>query len=73
MEFDIFNSKCRPVKCVENELCSMSVNHENAGMLTVGQIYNVTDVEVHSWHTLISLKEFPGYQFNSVQFEEVEE
>ena len=45
----------------------------NASLLTVGEKYTVIDVEVHSWHTLVTLLEFPNEQFNSVLFEEVGE
>jgi len=70
---DIHNDWSRPVICVENDLPGMSACSENAKMLTVGKIYTVIDVEVDSWYTLVRLKEFPGYQFNSVQFEELDD
>jgi len=40
-------------------------------LLKENEIYTVSDVEVHSWHTNIILDEFPDKQFNSVCFEEV--
>lgn len=39
--------------------------------LDVGEILEVTDTEVHSWHTKIILKGQEGLKFNSVCFEEV--
>jgi len=47
-----------------------NTNPEN--VLVVGQTYIVTDVEVHGWHTKLSLRNEPG-QFNSVSFEKVNE
>jgi hypothetical protein len=39
------------------------------GILTMGSIYMITDVEVHAWHTTIELDGISG-TFNSVCFEE---
>lgn len=39
--------------------------------LDVGEILEVVDTEVHSWHTKIMLKGQEGLKFNSVCFEEV--
>lgn len=39
--------------------------------IAVGSSYTVTDVEVHSWHTKLTLDGVPG-QFNSCLFEEPE-
>lgn len=36
--------------------------------LSIGKHYEVSDVEIHTWHTKISLKGFEG-KFNSVSFE----
>jgi len=36
--------------------------------LEVGFVYTVSEVETHTWHTKIYLKEFPGKKFNSVCF-----
>jgi len=57
--------------------------YENAGTnwdienvkkyLTLGDIYTVAFTEVHSWHTKVFLKEFPGIDFNSVQFAPLKE
>lgn len=40
--------------------------------LTEGAEYTVTDKEVHSWHTVLTLSEFPDRKFNSVCFTEAE-
>ena len=39
-------------------------------MLTVGDYYTLTKLDVHGWHTRVRLSEFPGVWFNSVLFEE---
>lgn len=69
---DIFNNAERQVVCVENAIESTFPGFEHNALLTVGQKYTVIDVEVHSWHTLVTLREFPDKQFNSVLFEEIE-
>lgn len=69
---DIFNNVKRQVVCVDNNVQSTFPGFENEGMLTVGEKYTAIDVEVHSWHTLVTLREFPGKQFNSVLFDEIE-
>ena len=69
---DIMNPRERQVVCVENRIQSAFPGFESESLLTVGEKYTVIDVEVHSWHTLVTLKEFPNNQFNSVLFEEVE-
>ena len=37
--------------------------------LVMGGIYTVQEWDVHSWHTKVTLKEFPDLRFNSVHFE----
>ena len=37
--------------------------------LTVGEMYTVQITEVHSSHSHVILKEFPGIKFNTVMFE----
>lgn len=70
---DIFNSNERQVVCVANDVQSTFPGFEDNTLLTVGKKYTVIDVEVHSWHTLVTLREFPNKRFNSVLFEEAEE
>lgn len=42
-----------------------------AKFLVVGEVYTVEKTEIHSWHTYVYLKEFPGEFFNSVLFSDV--
>lgn len=69
---DIFNNTERQVVCIDNDVQSTFPGFENESLLTVGEKYTVIDVEVHSWHTLVTLREFPDKQFNSVLFEEID-
>lgn len=48
-------------------------HHKSMGELHLkaDAVYTVASTEVHSWHTLVTLEEVPGIQFNSVLFEEV--
>ena len=41
--------------------------------LKVGNIYTLNDEEVHSWHTIVELKELPGHWFNDAHFEYIGE
>jgi hypothetical protein len=41
--------------------------------LKMNNVYFVEEVEVHSWHTKVTLNEVPNYQFNSTHFELVGE
>ena len=68
--FDIYNSKPRKVVCIDNVDNGFGDGDDPACM-EVGAIYTVVGVEIHSWHTLVKLDEFPGMQFNSVMFDEV--
>lgn len=47
-------------------------NDDPSDLLTIGKVYDVQKVEVHSWHTKYYLKEFPNKKFNSVSFEVIE-
>lgn len=38
------------------------------GNLEIGKRYEVAEIEVHSSHTKVHLKDFPGKTFNSVVF-----
>lgn len=44
-------------------------NDDPRGVLEPGVAYEVDKQEVHSWHTKIYLKGFPGKKFNSVHFD----
>lgn len=68
MDFDIFNSSERIIKCVgKYDTSPYSCDYE---FLEVGKEYTVVGVDRYSWHTMITLKEFPGKRFNSVLFAE---
>lgn len=73
MELDIFNDKKRKVLCVRNDKDAMMVGSHNHHLLEIGKEYTVEDIEVHAWHTLVFLKEFPGKSFNSVIFRELKQ
>lgn len=68
---DIFNSRERKIVCIDNTDCDYMIRGINNHLLEVGKLYTVIDVDVYDWYTLITLKEFPDEQFNSVIFEEV--
>lgn len=70
---DIFNNTKRKVVCVSNHDDGWWACKLNAHLLTVGEIYTLACIDVHSWHSEVYLKEIPGKTFNSVLFEEVEE
>lgn len=71
-QFDIYNHRPRKILCIANDdRGGMCVNGKNATMLEVGKQYSLLDVEIHSWYTLIRLKEYPTIQFNSVYFAEI--
>ena len=46
-------------------------NDDPRGILEIGEVYEVIDVDVHTYHTKIYLKNFPNLAFNSVHFNEV--
>lgn len=68
---DIFNSSVRKVVCIRNNDSNFFHLNGDSSLLVVGNEYTVVDVDVHSWHTRVELKEFPFKWFNSVLFEEV--
>ena len=59
------------VRVVEkgNEL--VASYYPNVEKLEMDAIYTISYTNVHSWHTDVYLKEFPGVHFNSVCFEDV--
>lgn len=72
MEFNIFNSSERQIVCKNNNDNTWSFDDKASQYLEVGKIYTVIDVEVHSWHTRLTLKEIANRQFHSSHFEEIE-
>lgn len=69
---NIWNSKPREVLCIRNDTDPMMQVCENHHLLEIGKTYTIQYVEVHCWHTVVYLYEFPGKQFNSVMFEELD-
>ena len=68
---DITDYSEREVICVSNKDDEFFGCDCNSPLLEVGKIYTVIDVDVHSCHVEIRLKEFPNTVFNSVCFEEM--
>lgn len=69
---DINNRSEREVVCIENKDNNFFSCDSNSPLLEIGKTYNVVNVDVHSYHAQIELKEFPNIVFNSVCFEEKE-
>lgn len=68
---DIFNNETRKIVCINNDDSNAWGFSGTGHLLTVGIEYTLIDIEVHGWHTVIELEEFPNIQFNSVLFEEI--
>jgi hypothetical protein len=43
-------------------------NDDPRGLLEFGEVYEVLDVKMHSFHTKITLKKFPALKFNDASF-----
>lgn len=69
---NIFDNSIRKIICIRNDNDTWGCSG-NGSLLTVGKQYTLVDTNVHGWYTEIELAEFPGKQFNSVLFEEVDE
>ncbi|MEG1564200.1 MAG: hypothetical protein RR365_10810 [Bacteroides sp.] len=69
--FDIRDSEERIVVCVNNEDHKWGFDDYASRHLEVGKLYTVDRVDVHDWHTRVSVKEIPNMWFNSVAFEEL--
>lgn len=67
---EIFNNRPRKIVCIDN-------SHNTFGddnvvhLLKIGMKYTLMYVDVYSFYSLITLREFPNLQFNSVLFEEI--
>lgn len=70
-ELDIDNHEPRKIKCIRNDKNSGWWG-DDKGELTVGEIYELTDIQVNNSYTLIWIKG-TNTPFNSVLFAEVEE
>lgn len=69
---NIYNTKPRKIKCIRNDDKAWGGGGENHHLLEIGKEYTLEDVEIHSLHTIVYIKEFPNLEFNSVVFEELE-
>ena len=70
---DIYNTKPRKIKCISNDKDVFGEGGENHHLLEIGKEYTLEDIEIHSWHTIVYIKELPNIEFNSVAFEEIDE
>lgn len=52
-----------------DEQVSWGGNDDPRPLLEEGRSYEVADLEMHSWHTKITLVDFPDKKFNSVSFD----
>lgn len=70
---DIFNKNLpRKVRCISTDTSyGMMVNSQYNSELELNKIYTVTQIDVDSWFTLVSLEGFK-HRFNSVVFEELQ-
>ena len=67
--FETNNPSTRQVVCISTQ--KMVWGGENGERLTLNRVYNVTAVNQTHSSTMIYLKEFPGVDFNSVLFGEI--
>ena len=63
--------RVRFLGCSDGQV-SWAGHDDPKGILVIGNIYDVSKWEVHSWHTRVFLEGIDG-EFNSVCFEEIEE
>ena len=56
----------------DDEQVAWGSNDDPREHLVPGDVYTITNVEMHKWHTKIMLKNLPNLKFNSVSFEDVE-
>lgn len=67
---DILNPAPRSVVCIDTTQNYWGITDDNES-LTFRAIYHIERLEVHSYHTRVFLREFPGKCFNSVRFAEI--
>lgn len=67
LRMNIYSQEGDKVKVVQKSYGGWFYNIE---ALVMGVVYTVEKTEVHTWHTKVYLKEFPGLYFNSVCFED---
>lgn len=68
MELNLTNTAAREIFC--NRVETDQKNFPNCNLLRYGKTYHLTALKVYNWHSVVYLKEFPGKEFNSVQFAE---
>ena len=62
------------VRCINHSKCVMNWgSNDSPEDLIIGDIYTVDHTEIHSYHTKVFLKEFPGKKFGTGHFEGVEQ
>lgn len=49
-------------KCLKHKI--------NSECMVYFQVYHIEQWDIHDWHTVVYLQEFPNIPFNSVNFEE---
>lgn len=67
---DVRNFAEREIVCVCNENNNFFGCDKNSPLLEVGKTYTVVNIDIHSWHSEVELKEFPNIMFNSICFDE---
>lgn len=63
----------RGTKVIVTEDSIVNGNNTSKDRLEVGETYTISDVSIGGWSTVINLDEFPGEEFNSVNFEDIGE
>ena len=58
----------RYMDCIDEQV-KWGGNNDPRGVLKKEELYTVTNVEVHKYHTKLRLEGFPNLQFNSVHFQ----
>ena len=53
----------------DDEQVNWGKNDDPRDVLEINGVYEVSEVEVHSWHTKIQLVDSPNNKFNSACFE----
>ena len=71
MSVDIYSPEGTKVRFKETNPITWGVSAENAKYLVLDEIYTVEQMERHSYHTKMFLKEVPCIPFNTVWFDEV--
>lgn len=70
---EIYALKGHKVRCIGTDSVYHYLTERAEKYLEVGKEYTVERTTVHSWQTDVELQEFPGVEFNSEIFEDLEE